>query len=97
MMMMRYSTSLRDGGCGAHVLQQGRTERELTDSYTPIVKQAIHECDVTRHYQKLAHVAEKTPFLKDYAVDIERYTITKALAGLFHVLADQERVSCFRS
>jgi hypothetical protein len=32
----------------------------------------------------------QVPVLQNYAVDIEQYTVSKALEGLFHVLGHQE-------
>ena len=49
------------------------------------------EVGVTRQYRELVARGQAIPFLKLEAYDLDRYVVGKALDGLFHVVADEER------
>lgn len=38
---------------------KARSKDELTEAYKPIVRDAMHQCDVTKHYQSVARAVEK--------------------------------------
>ena len=51
----------------------------------------MDEVGVTRQYNQLVGRARAIPFLKSEFLDINEYVVSKALDGLFYVLAEEER------
>lgn len=68
-----------------------KTADKLAAAFTPIVEEAMDEVGVTRQYNELMGRARAIPFLKTELLDINEYVVAKALDGLFHVLAEEER------
>lgn len=66
------------------------TENDLRSAYAPIVTNSMEEYSVTHHFNDLRKKIKRIPGLSNLDLDIEKYTITKALAGLFLVLSQQE-------
>jgi hypothetical protein len=77
-------------GSAATDFFRSQTERELTSAYTPIVENAMNQCDVSRNFNELMDVTKNIPGLNHFNVNIHEYTVSAALKGLFWVLADQE-------
>ena len=82
---------LNGGDTAATQYFRTKTSDPLAASFRPIVEQAMGEVGVTRHYRELFARAQAIPFLKVEAYDLDRYVVGKALDGLFHVVADEER------
>ena len=70
---------------------KGKTTDRLTAAFRPVVERTMGEAGVTRQYKDLIGRAQAVPFLKLDAFDLDRYVIGKALAGLFHVVAEEEK------
>ena len=70
---------------------KAKTSDRLATAFRPIVAKAMSEVGVTRQYTELFRRAQAIPFLNVEAYDLERYVVTEALDGLFHVVADEER------
>jgi len=68
-----------------------KTTDKLVGAFTPVVEEATDEIGVTRQYSQLVGRARAIPFLKSEFVDINEYVVSKALDGLFYVLAEEER------
>ena len=68
-----------------------KTTDKLVGAFTPVVEEAMDEVGVTRQYNQLVGRARAIPFLKSEFVDINEYVVSKALDGLFYVLAEEER------
>lgn len=70
-----------------------KTETALEEAFTPIVRKRMENNRVFRSYANLTDryriysFGERHPLL-----DIEEYTVSKALDGLFYTLAEQERL-----
>lgn len=84
-------TILFGGDSSATEFFKSRTERDLTEAYKPVVTEAMNEWQVTRHYGELSRKVEHLPVVKDFAVNIEDYTVNRSLQGLFWMLADKEK------
>jgi hypothetical protein len=81
-----------DGGDTAATEYFKRTTSEpLTTAFRPIVERAMGEVGVTRQYTELFRRAQSIPFLNVEAFDLDRYVVGKALDGLFHVVAEEEK------
>jgi len=68
-----------------------KTTNKLTTAFRPIVDKATNEVGVTRQYKELAGRFQSIPFVKTETVDIDQYVTTKALDGLFYVVAQEEK------
>lgn len=70
---------------------KGKTTDQLTAAFRPVIDRTMDEVGVTRQYKDLVARFETLPFMRMDSFDLDRYVTGKALDGLFHVLADQER------
>lgn len=68
-----------------------KTSEPLTASFRPIVETSMQEVGVTRQYTDLYRRAQAIPFLNVEAYDLDRYVVTRALDGLFHVVGEEEK------
>jgi hypothetical protein len=68
-----------------------KTTDKLTTAFRPIVDKATNEVGVTRQYKELVGRFQSIPFVKTETVDIDQYVTTKALDGLFYVVAQEEK------
>ena len=70
---------------------KSKTTDKLTVAFKPVVDKTMNEVGVTRQYNDLVGRYESLPFVKKETFDIDHYVVEKALSGLFHVLAEEER------
>jgi hypothetical protein len=68
-----------------------KTTDRLVEAFSPIVQQATSEVGVTRQYKDLMARSQAIPFVKTESLDVDHYVVTKALDGLFFVLAQEEK------
>jgi hypothetical protein len=68
-----------------------KTTDQLTAAFRPVIDRTMDEVGVTRQYKDLVARFEALPFMRMDSFDLDRYVTGRALDGLFHVLADQER------
>ncbi len=68
-----------------------KTTDRLVEAFTPIVRQATDEVGVTRRYKELVGRFQAIPFVKTESLDVDHYVVTKALDGLFYMLAQEEK------
>ena len=69
---------------------QDKTTDDLTAVFKPLVHQAMEEVGVTQQYHTLQTGAEAIPFLSEWLVDLDDYVTSKALEGLFFLVAEEE-------
>jgi hypothetical protein len=68
------------------------TESQLRDKFTPIVKEATAKVGLTAAYKQLTdRVRLASPFLDLNSLDLDSYVTTKALDGLFIMVAQEEK------
>jgi len=70
---------------------KAKTTDNLTTAFKPIVDKATNEVGVTRQYKELVGRFQSISFVKTETVDIDQYVTTKALDGLFYVVAQEEK------
>lgn len=70
---------------------KGKTSDSLASAFRPIVEASMREVGVTRQYTDLYRRAQAIPFLNVEAYDLDRYVVTRALDGLFHVVGEEEK------
>ncbi len=68
------------------------TRDKLTEAFLPHVKETMGQFDVMKKYNAVMQGSGSLPFVGDYAdANIEKYTVEKALDGLFYVLGQEEK------
>jgi hypothetical protein len=82
---------LSGGDTAATDYFKGKTSGQLTAAFRPYVEKTMGENGVTQQYKALTDQYQSIPFAKSQNLDISDYVVGKALDGLFHELADQER------
>jgi hypothetical protein len=82
---------LNGGDTAATEYFKRTTSDPLTTAFRPVVEKAMGEVGVTRQYTELFRRAQSIPFLSVDAFDLDRYVVGKALDGLFHVVAEEEK------
>ena len=70
---------------------KAKTSDALTTAFRPIVETSMRDVGVTRQYTELYRRAQAIPFLNVEAYDLDRYVVTRALDGLFHVVGEEEK------
>lgn len=70
---------------------KAKTSGALTTAFRPIVETSMRDVGVTRQYTELYRRAQAIPFLNVEAYDLDRYVVTRALDGLFHVVGEEEK------
>jgi len=82
---------LGGGDTAATEYFKGKTSDSLASAFRPIVEASMREVGVTRQYTELHRRAQAIPFLNVEAYDLDRYVVTRALDGLFHVVGEEEK------
>ena len=82
---------LNGGDMAATQYFQTKTTNKLAATFQPIVERKMHEVGVVQQYNTLLGQYQSLPFVKNVAFDLNHYVVDKALAGLFHVVGEEER------
>lgn len=82
---------LSGGDTAATDYFKSKTTDQLTTAFRPFVEKTMHENGVTQQYESLSGALKSLPFGKSEDLDINKYVVGKALDGLFHMLAEEER------
>jgi hypothetical protein len=82
---------LNGGNTAATDFFRTRTTPQLTTAFKPPVSQSMNQVGVTRRYKDLVSRFEAIPFARSQSFDLDGYVVDKGLAGLFHVLGEQEK------
>lgn len=69
---------------------QRETTSELQGKFSPIIKASLDEVGATRHWGTLVTKYNKIPFVKKINPDLTEYATTKAIDGLFVMIAKEE-------
>jgi hypothetical protein len=70
---------------------QDKTTSDLTLKIAPIIKRAIDKVSVTKYWNPLITTYNKAPGVEKQNPDLEKYVTTKAMQGLFKLLATEEK------
>jgi hypothetical protein len=81
---------LRGGDGAATNYLKGRTQAELTNKFSPIVKRAINKVQLTKYWNPIITKYNKIPGVRRQNPDLDRYVTEKALEGLFKLIAEEE-------
>lgn len=67
-----------------------KTTAQLKIKFNPIVKNAIQKVEVTKYWNPVINTYNKVPFVEPMNPDLEDYVTTKAMDGLFLMIAKEE-------
>jgi len=70
---------------------KSRTQAPLTERFLPIVTQQVSRLGLAKRYNALAGQASKLGLLKERDASVERYVTSRALDGLYLMIAEEER------
>lgn len=83
---------LQGGDTAATDYFRDATTDELTEAFLPVIRESMDSVGVTRQYRELTGSFGALPFVGANSFDLDQYVVAKALDGLFHVLAEEERM-----
>ncbi len=90
MSIMDAHSILTGGDTAATDYFREKTTGDLTETFKPIVKDALDDVGATRQYKDLVGRFERMPFVSSQSLDLDEYVVGKALDGLFFVVAQEE-------
>ena len=70
---------------------KSRTQAPLTERFLPFVTQQVARLGLAKRYNSLAGQASRLGLLKERDASLERYVTTRALDGLYLMIAEEER------
>jgi len=82
---------LTGGDTSATEYFRGKTSGKLTQKFLPIVQQATAKVGVAQKYNELAGNAARFGLIDESQTNLENYITQKTLAGLFLIIADEEK------
>ncbi|MCK7595369.1 DUF4197 domain-containing protein [Pseudomarimonas salicorniae] len=83
---------VRGGDGAATAYLREKTGERLHEQFLPVVAKTTAEAGVTQRYKQLSEKAgEMGSLLGSSDVDLDRYVTDKAIDGLFHYVAEQEK------
>jgi hypothetical protein len=82
---------LRGGNTAATDYLKTKTYDDLLKNFQPEVRKTMSEYKVTNKYEEISGKVQKVPFIGQVIdLDLNRYVSSRALDGLFYVLAKEE-------
>lgn len=82
---------LNGGDTAATDYFEEETSDEIYDAFKPIISSTMNEVGVTRSYKQMMDTYTSLPFTSLQSLDLDHYVTDRALDGLFHVLAQEEK------
>lgn len=70
---------------------KSKTSDRLKSSFKPVVEKSMASSGVTKQYDELIGKYQSVPFARGISFDVNDYVVEAALAGLFHMIAQQEK------
>ncbi len=86
-------TLLRGDSTAATRLLQGRTQPQLTELYTPVVRQQLTQAGVDRAWRDFANLYNRYAFVmgrQNLPADLSQHVTTRALVGLHTAVGQEE-------
>lgn len=83
-------TILKGADNAATQYLKDKTNAELKQKFTPIVKAAIDKVEVTKYWNPIITKYNKIPLVQKQNPDLTAYVTEKAMAGLFLLIAEEE-------
>lgn len=79
------------GATAASDALRAQTDARLQEALQPSVGAALRDTGATEQYRELFGRLQALPFVRREPFDLERYVTERTLAGLFHLISDEER------
>ena len=67
-----------------------KTSTQLKEKFNPIIKQALQKVQITSYWNPIISKYNKLPGVEKQNPNLDDYVTTKAMEGLFKLLADEE-------
>jgi hypothetical protein len=83
-------TILKGADNAATQYLKDKTKAELMLKFKPVVQAALKKVQVTKYWNPLASKYNKIPMVKPVNPNLEEYVTTRAIDGLFKLIADEE-------
>ncbi len=81
---------LKGADNAATLYLKDNTTAQLKTAFLPIVKAALEKVEVTKYWNPLATAYDKIPLVTTVNPDLNTYVTTKAIDGLFKLIAGEE-------
>ncbi len=82
---------LKGGDNAATNFLKEKTSAQLKTEFNPVVKNAINEVEVTKYWNPVISTYNKIPFIEKQNPNLEDYITTKAMDGMFLMIAKEEK------
>ncbi len=82
---------LRGGDTAATGYLKTKTTASLTQAFKPVIDKSLEKTDATKYWNKVFSSYNKFTYNK-INPDLSSYVTEKALSGIFHEIADQEKL-----
>ncbi len=66
------------------------TTGQLKNEFKPVVKTSLQKVEVTKYWKPLVKSYNKVPMVKKMNPDLDEYVTTRAIDGLFKLIAEEE-------
>ena len=70
---------------------KAKASETLYEAFNPIISSRVNEVGATRYYKAMVDRFALLPFLKTEQLNLDDYVTNKALAGLFYMIAEEEK------
>lgn len=67
------------------------TSAQLREKFKPVIANSLNKVNATKYYTDLVTTYNKIPFVQKVNPDLNEYATTKAMDGLFLLIADEEK------
>ncbi len=71
---------------------RNKTSTELSDAFKPGVQETLEQMHVTKYWSDVMTAYNKIPFTRSVETDLAKYVTDKAVNGVFHNLAKEEKL-----
>ena len=82
---------LQGGDTAATDYFKGKTSQKLYDQFKPVVVSSMNKVGVAKAYKDLMTPYQSMPFASKETLDLDHYVTSKALDGLFTMVAEEEK------
>lgn len=69
---------------------QETTSAQLKAKFQPVMKKALEQTNATKYYSDIINTYNKIPFIDNVNPDLEDYATSRAIEGLFKLIAKEE-------
>ncbi len=82
---------LKGNETAATTYLKSKTEMDLKNSFSPIIKTSLDKVDATKYWEKIITTYNAIPFSKKMNPDLTAYVTEKSMNGIYSEIASQEK------